>query len=144
MLLLCFVLLWLYQRILVDFWYSGILTDILQGCCSGAGAVTWLPQCHWTNLEKYGYDQAIPNQNNIQWIVKMCLWFLGCTCPTYPHIFCFYVWCWCNIQAYFLCPFNVKYFTPCAKDIASLQTVTPRSLSWRKPHERSLFQMENS
>ena len=32
----------------------GNFTHILQGYFTGTGAITWLPQCQWSNPEKYG------------------------------------------------------------------------------------------
>ena len=35
----------------------------LQGCFTGTGAILWLPQCQWSNPERYILNQTIPNHN---------------------------------------------------------------------------------
>ena len=35
-------------------WFD--ITHILQGCFTGTGAIIWLPQCQWSNLESHGYS----------------------------------------------------------------------------------------
>ena len=41
------------QYLAVEVW-GPLLTYILQGCLTGIGAIIWLPQCQWNNLEWYG------------------------------------------------------------------------------------------
>ena len=31
-----------------------LFTHIVQGYSTGTGAILWLPQCQWSNLEQYG------------------------------------------------------------------------------------------
>ena len=40
---------------------------ILQGCFTGTGAITWLPQCQWSNPEWYGQMRHMdpPRTDNI-------------------------------------------------------------------------------
>ena len=34
---------------------SGWFTHLFQGYINGTGAIMWLPQCHWSNPEEYGW-----------------------------------------------------------------------------------------
>ena len=60
--LLCFVLLWLYHQDLV--YLCDGFTHILQGNFTGTGAIIWLPQCQWSNLEKIGKSGHTEPQQN--------------------------------------------------------------------------------
>ena len=74
----------------VMFWFGLALvscTHILQGCFIGTGAIEWLPQCQWRNLEEY-HRQIITfsRESNVNYEIvttkqgtKMCkaLWFYG-------------------------------------------------------------------
>ena len=44
-------------------WGAVRFIHILQGYFNGTGATIWLPQCHWSHPEGYGYD--CPNASDI-------------------------------------------------------------------------------
>ena len=35
----------------------------VQGCFTGTGAITWLPQCQWSHPEGYGWNWSAPKIN---------------------------------------------------------------------------------
>ena len=43
---------------------------ILQDYFTGTGAILWLPQCQWSNPERYGWNQPILNHNSAQQIAN--------------------------------------------------------------------------
>ena len=46
-----------------DSWYE--LSNILQGCFTGTGAIIWLSQCQWSNTEGYGSTQSEPHRDKM-------------------------------------------------------------------------------
>ena len=68
--LLCFVLLWLYDVFSED--QCVLFSHILQDCFIGTGAIFWLPQCQWSNPERYGLNQPVPNMDHVHnsWYVR--------------------------------------------------------------------------
>ena len=62
--LLCFVLLWLYNEFLVDLCVQFI--HILQGCFTDTGAIMWLPQCQWSNPEYMGEVNQQPTTHTFR------------------------------------------------------------------------------
>ena len=47
-----------------------VFIHILQGYCTGTGAILWLPQCQWSNPEGYGrtwYRKVAPPINPLIW-----------------------------------------------------------------------------
>ena len=68
--LLCCVLfccgMWFCYQISMVSWDE--VTHILQGCITGNGAITWLPQCHWSNPEGYGWNHNKTSQSTNWWL----------------------------------------------------------------------------
>ena len=52
-----FVVCWL---VLINF------THIVPGHFTGTGAITWLPQCHWSNPEGYRLNWSLSHHNKMQ------------------------------------------------------------------------------
>ena len=42
------------------------LTHILEGCFTGTNALIWMFQCQWSNPERYGLIQSVPNHYKAQ------------------------------------------------------------------------------
>ena len=43
--------------------WCDFFTLIFQACFTGTGAIMWLPQCQWSNPEKYGKNRPLANNN---------------------------------------------------------------------------------
>ena len=56
-----FSFVWVTKYFVVDLYNR--LTHILQDCFTGTGAIMWLPQCQWSNPEKYGWNQLVLDHN---------------------------------------------------------------------------------
>ena len=66
----------LYFVIVISSALTGFLwfiTHLIQDYFTGTGAIVWLPQCQWSNLELYGQTLPVTNTQ------KTCAYFLGYT-----------------------------------------------------------------
>ena len=65
-------------------WISINFTHLLQSCFTDTGAIIWLPQCQWSNPERYGWttrmhSQRTDNINTIKQTTKPREYFMGHT-----------------------------------------------------------------
>ena len=68
---LCFLLLWLCHQFWMDSYE--LFIHILQGCCTGTGAIIWLAQCRWSNPNRYGSNRLFPYHNKHIKAWTMCI-----------------------------------------------------------------------
>ena len=67
--MLCFV--GVGSLIFVVLW--DISTHIIQGCSAGTGAIIWLPQCQWSNLERIWMKLTVTKPQQTQQSVAVCI-----------------------------------------------------------------------
>ena len=66
---LCLILFWLCWQFFVD--SHDLSSNIIQGFFTGTRAIIWLPQCHWSNPEKFGLNHPITD-------IKIYVWLMEC------------------------------------------------------------------
>ena len=63
-----------FSHIIRSWWvHPDSISHILHGCCTGTGAIVWLPRCQWSNREEGDYSGITTTMHGK--VRTMCIYF---------------------------------------------------------------------